>query len=33
LLYHVDLHRTRAALRLKDAVISHGRRLGAGFDP
>jgi molybdate transport repressor ModE-like protein len=33
LLYHVDLHRTRAALRLKDAVITHGRRLGAEFAP
>ena len=31
LLYHVDLHRTRAALRLKDAMIAHGRGLGADF--
>jgi len=33
LLYHVDLHRTRASLRLKDAVIKHGRRLDAEFAP
>lgn len=33
LLYHVDLHRTRAALRLKDAMIAHGRGLDADGDP
>lgn len=31
LLYHADLPRTRAALRLKDAMIAHGRGLGADF--
>jgi len=33
LLYRADLHRTRAAMRLKDAIVTHGRRLdehGAG---
>jgi len=29
LAYRADGHRTRAALRLKDALIEHGRRLGA----
>ena len=33
LLYHADLHRTRAALRLKDAMIAHGRGLAADFAP
>ncbi|MCB9528365.1 MAG: LysR family transcriptional regulator [bacterium] len=27
LVYRVDLHRTRAALRLKDALVAHGRRM------
>lgn len=27
LLYHVDLHRTRAAMRVKDALLSYGRSL------
>jgi DNA-binding transcriptional LysR family regulator len=27
LVYRADFHRTRAALRLKDAIIAHGRRL------
>ena len=29
LAYRVDLHRTRAALRLKDALVEHGRCLGS----
>ena len=29
LLYRADLHRTRAALRLKDALVAHGRALEA----
>src|SRR5262249_7435009 len=29
LVYHSDLHRTRAALRLKDALVAHGRALEA----
>jgi molybdate transport repressor ModE-like protein len=33
LLYHADLHRTRAALRLKDAMIAHGRGLASDFVP
>lgn len=32
LLYRADLHRTRAALRLKDALVAHGRRLDAAFE-
>jgi DNA-binding transcriptional LysR family regulator len=28
LAYRADLHRTRAALRLKDALVEHGRHLG-----
>lgn len=27
LLYHVDLHRTRAAMRVKDALVAYGRSL------
>jgi molybdate transport repressor ModE-like protein len=33
LLYHADLHRTRAALRLKDAIVAHGRALAADTAP
>jgi DNA-binding transcriptional LysR family regulator len=29
LAYRVDLHRTRAAMRLKDALVEHGRCLGS----
>lgn len=29
LLYRADLHRTRAAMRLKDALVSHGKALAA----
>jgi DNA-binding transcriptional LysR family regulator len=29
LAYRVDLHRTRAAMRLKDALVEHGRRFGS----
>ncbi len=29
LVYHADLHRTRAALRLKDALVEHGRAMDA----
>lgn len=29
LAYHADLHRTRAALALKDALVAHGRELAA----
>ncbi len=29
LAYRADMHRTRAAMRLKDALVEHGRRLGA----
>ena len=32
LLYRADLHRTRAALKLKDALVAHGRAL-RGSDP
>ena len=32
LLYRADMHRTRAALRLKDALVAHGKRL-RGADP
>ncbi|MFO0761675.1 MAG: LysR family transcriptional regulator [Byssovorax sp.] len=32
LLYRADLHRTRAAIRLKDALIAHGRALDAESD-
>jgi DNA-binding transcriptional LysR family regulator len=28
LAYRADLHRTRAAMRLKDTLVEHGRRLG-----
>jgi len=27
LLYRADMHRTRAAMRLKDALVAHGKRL------
>lgn len=30
LLYRADLHRTRAAMRLKDTLVAHGRGLDAG---
>jgi molybdate transport repressor ModE-like protein len=33
LLYHVDLHRTRAAIRLKDALVAHGRGLEPDCPP
>jgi molybdate transport repressor ModE-like protein len=29
LVYRADIHRTRAAMRLKDALVEHGRRLSA----
>ena len=29
LAYRADLHRTRAAIRLKDALVEQGRRLGS----
>jgi DNA-binding transcriptional LysR family regulator len=32
LAYRVDLHRTRAAMRLKDALVEHGRRLGSDME-
>ena len=32
LVYRADLHRTRAALRLKDALVAHGRGIEAA-DP
>jgi DNA-binding transcriptional LysR family regulator len=28
LAFRADMHRTRAATRLKDALVAHGRRLG-----
>jgi DNA-binding transcriptional LysR family regulator len=33
LLYRADLHRTRAAMRLKDALVAHGRALDADSAP
>lgn len=36
LVYRADLHRTRGAIRLKDALLAHGKELdafGDGFDP
>jgi molybdate transport repressor ModE-like protein len=33
LVYRADLHRTRAALRLKDALMAHGRALEAADPP
>lgn len=32
LLYRVDMHRTRAANRLKDALVTHGRTLDASYE-
>ena len=32
LLYRVDMHRTRAANRLKDALVAHGRALDASYE-
>lgn len=32
LLYRADLHRTRAAMRLKDALVAHGRAMDATYD-
>lgn len=32
LLYRGDIHRTRAAMRLKDALVAHGRAMDAEFD-
>ena len=29
LVYRADLHRTRAAVRLKDALVAHGKKLDA----
>ena len=29
LLYRADMHRTRAAMRLKDALVAHGKKLEA----
>ena len=29
LAYHADMHRTRAAMRLKDALVAHGKDLDA----
>lgn len=33
LLYRIDLHRTRAAMGLKDALVAHGRAMDADHDP
>lgn len=33
LLYRADTHRTRAAMRLKDALVQHGRELDARGEP
>lgn len=32
LLYRGDIHRTRAAMRLKDALVEHGRAMDADYD-
>lgn len=32
LLYRGDIHRTRAAMRLKDALVAHGRAMDADYD-
>jgi len=33
LVYRVDVHRTRAALRLKQSLIDHGKALASEFEP